>query len=260
MPATPKPAWKINLILWIIPLAGLSTVFLLLQDPQDVGYGAFGVPSTLYPAKYTVRIIATSTIGATFGGAIIVAFATGRARRFFIGVSTALLAAVLAMWVRSHFRADHLDIVVAPQSDSLKRAYFISDSGGFVMGFDRFDGQRPLSVTLLLGSEKSRDHYPVLGYYTPRTKKLLGRSGFGILNKPDLDLTIQPEMNGEFIAAPYWFPAILAAFLPALWLRRIARKQVRNRRGLCVRCGYDLRCSSSICPECGALRSTKEAS
>ncbi len=253
MPASPKRRWKTNLILWIVPLAGLSTVLILLRAPQARGY-AFGVESTLYPATKTSRMIATSTISATFGGAMIAAFATRRARGLFTGASTVLLASVLAMWVRSHLRTDHLDFIIAPESKSPKRAYFISDAGGFIAGFNRCDVFEPNAPTLLLGSDKSRGDYPVLEYYTPKTSRLLGRSGFAVLYKPDLDLTMQLETDGKFIAAPYWFPALLAAFLPALWLRRIARKQLRIRRGLCTNCGYDLRYSPNTCPECGHLK------
>jgi hypothetical protein len=60
------------------------------------------------------------------------------------------------------------------------------------------------------------------------------------------------------VAAPVWGAAALAATPMALWLggrtagRAFVRRR-RRRRGLCLRCGYDLRGNESgRCSECGA--------
>jgi hypothetical protein len=54
---------------------------------------------------------------------------------------------------------------------------------------------------------------------------------------------------------PYWalmlVTAPLAAALPIKFARRMRRRH-RHRKGLCLRCGYDLRASTDRCPECGA--------
>lgn len=58
------------------------------------------------------------------------------------------------------------------------------------------------------------------------------------------------------IAAPAWLPAGAFAVLPlchagiVLPCRR-RRRQHRSARGLCARCGYDLRATPERCPECG---------
>ena len=50
---------------------------------------------------------------------------------------------------------------------------------------------------------------------------------------------------------PYWFLAAASTLAPAAALRRRLRTRRRTRRGLCPRCGYDLRESPDRCPECG---------
>jgi hypothetical protein len=54
------------------------------------------------------------------------------------------------------------------------------------------------------------------------------------------------------VRIPSWFPCLLTAIPPALWLRRTHRKYKRAKSGLCPTCGYDLRASQDRCPECGS--------
>ena len=51
---------------------------------------------------------------------------------------------------------------------------------------------------------------------------------------------------------PHWMPALVAAALPALWLRAVRRRRRRIECRQCVDCGYDLRTRPDVCPECGA--------
>jgi hypothetical protein len=56
------------------------------------------------------------------------------------------------------------------------------------------------------------------------------------------------------VALPYWLPMAVLTVVPVLWLRtrlRERRQRLRRLRGLCEKCGYDLRASSGACPECG---------
>ncbi len=48
-----------------------------------------------------------------------------------------------------------------------------------------------------------------------------------------------------------WIPALLLAIMPARLVFIRYRGRRRLRRGLCARCGYDLRASTGRCPECG---------
>jgi hypothetical protein len=58
----------------------------------------------------------------------------------------------------------------------------------------------------------------------------------------------------SFLRIPYAALIILTSLMPmkyAISWINARRDQSRIQRGLCPRCGYDLRASSTICPECG---------
>ena len=68
---------------------------------------------------------------------------------------------------------------------------------------------------------------------TPRTVRPLRPRPFGFL------------VNSLFYAAAFW----LLVCGP-----RAVRRWLRKRRGLCIKCGYDLRgAEHEVCPECGAV-------
>jgi len=67
-----------------------------------------------------------------------------------------------------------------------------------------------------------------------------------------LQLLAGADSTGWWLALPYWLPALLLSAYP-IWLARSRRiRRRRHEQGLCLSCGYDLRQSTSRCPECGA--------
>ena len=56
----------------------------------------------------------------------------------------------------------------------------------------------------------------------------------------------------RMLAIPFWATAWATAILPAITLQRFLRRRHRLRKGLCLRCGYDIRATPDRCPECGA--------
>jgi hypothetical protein len=72
-------------------------------------------------------------------------------------------------------------------------------------------------------------------------------------NTDDPTDTLRPLTT---VVVPYSHLLLLTSLLPLLVLARLlwqsAIRARRRRRGLCPRCGYDLRASPEICPECGS--------
>ena len=70
-----------------------------------------------------------------------------------------------------------------------------------------------------------------------------------------LDLKHKSRERRDFfrlrIAVPLWAPAIVFALPPAGAVALFLRRRRRVKRGLCLKCGYDLRASPDRCPECG---------
>jgi hypothetical protein len=70
--------------------------------------------------------------------------------------------------------------------------------------------------------------------------------------------TARPLMVGYYFrfTVPFWAVVIATAILPLVAIpevKRSIRALEARRRGLCRKCGYDLRASSERCPECGTI-------
>ena len=60
------------------------------------------------------------------------------------------------------------------------------------------------------------------------------------------------------LCLPLWLPLALFSIAPLFAVTTATYRRVRrNRKGLCLNCGYDLRAAESAqCPECGQSRNT----
>ncbi len=75
-----------------------------------------------------------------------------------------------------------------------------------------------------------------------------------------LGISFQGEVTGQVqlhrLTLPIWLPLLLLATPPFLLFRAVYRNYSRRRDNRCLLCGYDLRESPTLCPECGALSTT----
>jgi len=149
-------------------------------------------------------------------------------------LSALLLVATCALWVRSHTMTD--DIYWYGER---RMTRFRTSGGGF------WFETRPWQFTTKPHTEWQRYPDKALYPFAPSpTSAIHERLGF-LASTTGYDL---------LLVAPYWALALIAAPLPLVWMRasqRRLRRRWRRRRGLCARCGYDLRASPEACPECG---------
>lgn len=69
-----------------------------------------------------------------------------------------------------------------------------------------------------------------------------------------LEVRLIPRNVGAWsFAIPIWLPLLLFLALPGWKSGRYMRKRIRDSRGLCPDCGYDVRASPERCPECGRV-------
>ncbi len=62
-----------------------------------------------------------------------------------------------------------------------------------------------------------------------------------------------PWFGKDLIIVPLWLASVAFAVpVGATWVICFRRRRRREKLGLCVKCGYDLRGSKERCPECGA--------
>jgi hypothetical protein len=136
-----------------------------------------------------------------------------------------LAAATTVLWVRSY----------SAQGDALylgdarsRKCYFLSQGGVLL-----FEG-----ATFSKGSDT--EAFFVCPPAEPGWELSIGKYAHGL-----------GQWSVGRLACPHWFVIVISgagAVLPAvpLWRHR------RRRRGLCEKCGYDLRASPERCPECGS--------
>ena len=78
-----------------------------------------------------------------------------------------------------------------------------------------------------------------------------GRLGFGYDPNARLDNTTGGRMYRVYF--PFWGLTIVSLIAPGMVVIAYCRRRHRHRRGMCPRCGYDLRATAQRCPECGAV-------
>jgi hypothetical protein len=181
-------------------------------------------------------------------------------------ISLPLCAAAAVLWVRGYTTVDVFELVDyrSRQGDTTNTIYRVSSGRGvLVFTYTRrfstwyvwppgsrppppdFGSRRYVHVALRpdqfrLARRTIWQRLGFNGHWNERTR-------FGT-NGP---ITLQNIDRG--FRLPCWVVVLATGVLPVIYLRRlgVVRRRYRSRRGLCPKCGYDLRASRERCPECG---------
>jgi len=138
-------------------------------------------------------------------------------------------AAAGAGWITSHWYGQVKMVVKwEPANNQIIKVYFTR--GSFLIRYIRD-----------VDTTKIRSRGPVFGTLELRTGLADRRHDRG--------------SYGRFvrIGSPFWIPFLVFGIYPAIaFVRGPLRRWHRRRKGLCVKCGYDLTGNiSGVCPECG---------
>jgi len=240
---------------------GAKAVTLLLLGGSAVGClgWALGGPAWMLDASHALLAL---------GGAGLVAVVV--LRSLFLLASFAILSAllgagVLGLWVRS-YHVNDIDGWYINHWEALAgktRAWGVcSDTGGlsfFALRRTIGPGPDPERTSEINNPELSQPGFTTerpSGYPYMRDYAGWGRFGFGLYwgDRSPPSGYVQMVCDGRFVVVPDWFLVLVFAALPVWRLTTWARsRRVANRQraGLCLSCGYDLRFTPERCPECG---------
>jgi hypothetical protein len=178
-------------------------------------------------------------------------------------MSTLLLIATIALWIRSYWHSNQVFATAQHRWElSLRRGEFDlsfqtryptrATLGLNKSGAMEFSGTpQPFSRQWVIGHSSHDDALP------PGSVNALG-FGWDIIFMTfrASQVTATKEWHVYF---PAWLIAGLAAVMPAFGVRAIwkdRRTQQRDANHLCRKCGYDLRATRDRCPECGTIPSS----
>ena len=115
--------------------------------------------------------------------------------------------------------------------------------------------RKTLTILSLIGLLLSVGLWLALPPSTPSSRPFakvctLGNTHIVLMSGPFMPRSVSMQST-TYLIIPFWMPLLLfASWLTYVSIRTV-RKPSRRRKGLCSRCGYDLRGSKERCPECG---------
>jgi hypothetical protein len=192
-----------------------------------------------------------------------------------VALSVAAFVAVAFAWLRSYWFGDVFERTTVSQTSSglcsndLVRV--LSARGVVVVSGVRRDEQRhgPSHVINRKTSAMELEPWPPRPFQFVEQKRsttdpdqvnllrktLAQKLGFNLrrASYPGLQYGATERVSDWAVRAPHWALMLVTVFPPLLGWRLVLRglRRRRWRRGVCGRCGYDLRASEARCPECG---------
>src|SRR6185437_4256830 len=174
------------------------------------------------------------------------------------GVSVLLAVAIVAFWVCSYWRSNHLYYYFVSKSGTVSyQEIFISVQGVMDFSHDVTSARQPIPTTQR--TRGFRYFSMLVDRGTDRFYDL--KSGWHVLGFGYGRSTYNYPRSGprEFtwtrttVIVPHVGVVIVLALLPAVAIARHRRRRHRDANNLCPTCGYDLRATPDRCPECGAV-------
>jgi hypothetical protein len=175
--------------------------------------------------------------------------------------SALLLIVSIALWIRGYSKSDQIgwDRLRAAQGDASEMNMLLLESSRGGLAIRCFVEIWELDVNKSLRPESGTAPWRFEGFSqgVPAYPRTIGAARFRRLRRFGFACAWNIDMatSDREIIMPNWFIVPITAILPALALRRLRRRLLHNRRrlaGQCARCGYDLRATPSLCPECGS--------
>jgi hypothetical protein len=185
--------------------------------------------------------------------------------------SLGLFVALTALWVRGRSTADIFHWTGASRRGQEVTIFerHLTFSGGSAWWWDRtvrtsYGSSDDASLIVRLADQPSFGHMtrPAFAIRSPREGWTW--LGFEGSRRSSAVPTGVSQLSGAVVATagsdemvtllvPLWSLTAPAAVPPILWLARRGhrRRRRRQRLGLCVACGYDIRATPDRCPECG---------
>ena len=164
-----------------------------------------------------------------------------RSRRQFTNASLLSLLLCVAtggLWVRSYFVVD----VIRVGSKLNGGGDFFVDVLGLQSEAGELDAFYKGLAWSMSEGYLTYPHQPSL----PLSRRFSGR-GWGLLG-----FFFGYNTNEIHVTIPLWFPVLVFAALPMVWVRSARQQRRRRSAGLCPACAYNLTGNTSgVCPECG---------
>jgi hypothetical protein len=174
-------------------------------------------------------------------------------KRFIFTSSTVLSGAicigVIALWVRSYWRGDSFDL-------NLRNSFIVESAWGELAFRWETDSGEDVSRFWRGPHKIAWSSQPAMQVGGLSGALRHGGCGFAWDNYDRVHAFVVPSgqaMTRErVVVVPDWFLVLILGTLPVMRILAWRRQRRRKSKGLCLRCGYDLRGSDGICPECGS--------